>query len=1024
MKNRIIYICLLLITPLFLKGQDEPKREMRSTWIATVSNLDWPKSEHRNNPEAQKTDLINMFEMIRSTNLNAVFLQVRPECDALYQSAYEPWSRYLTWNQGDDPGYDPLQFAIEEGHKRGIEVHAWLNPYRINASSNDGGEYYHSTHIYMEHPEWTIAYDNGRKILNPGNPEVMSYIGNVVRDLVSNYNIDGVHFDDYFYAYGGTPSSLDEPEYTAYGNGMSLGDWRRDNVNRMMDTVYTTIQDVNASVRFGVSPFGIYKSGLPQGISGLDSYSTIYCDPIAWLQDGTVDYLTPQIYWPTGGAQDFETLTNWWADSCFSNNRHLYPGMAIYKLPADPKLKKGMDTDPLLHEFKNYFDWPEMTTADNLTVMEESLLKGTGDPVAEWTLSQVGLQINLIRLKNDKNALGSVFFRTNFITLINGLKDYLTQYIYTRPAIVPEMTWKSGITPPVPQNMRIEEALGDEYYLAWDFTPGINDRFAVYATDEDLTDEQIINDPANLRAVTFETSIALSKLVISNQSKIVVTGINAYGEEGSPSAVYTVNGNVQFVNLVSPSDQSVTGLNSLLAWNADPGNPLYQVQIATTSTFSTVKHTSDWISDTVFLIKNAGLAGETDHYWRVRAKNGTTGPFSGAWMFQTGYPAIPVLSEPVNLAQNTSTNPVIQWNASQVTDTVRIQISTINNFSTIQADESFEATAGTGELTNKLEKDTWYYIRIAGKNEYGESDFSTFHTFKTSAGEIPQAIIVAPDDLNTVASFDKLEWNTTATTGTITYELQIAPDEALSSIIFNSAWISRKEMEISDLQIEGSRTYYWRVRARSQYGTGPFSDTRSFETGYPTRPVITKPQNLSFEVSTKPAIDWEADNNTDSIYIELTQSSSFENIDHSERFDATSGTGTISVSLNPLTSYYLRIRAKNDFGAGIFSSMITFETDMGTSYDQSGKLQGDDIAVYPTFSSNGEIHVRALNPDIRFTKIEVTDILGKVHYLNNATNINSSGFTILTNEFNTGSIYYVRVFHDKGVHITPVIITE
>ncbi len=619
MRKHITLIYILMLVPALMAGQNEPKHELRSTWIASVANIDWPKYEHRNNAAAQQADLINMLEEFRETNMNAVFLQVRPECDALYQSAYEPWSRYLTWAQGTDPGYDPLQFAVEEGHKRGIEVHVWLNPYRINASSNDGGSYYHEDHVYVEHPEWAIEYESGRKILNPGLPEVMSYIGRVVRDIVSNYNIDGMHFDDYFYSYDGTPAALDAAEYAAYGDGMSLGDWRRSNVNRMVDTVYTAIQDINPGVRFGVSPFGIYKNGVPPGIIGFDAYSTIYCDPMAWLRDGTVDYLTPQLYWPTGGAQDFETLVNWWADSCHHYGRHLYPGMGTYRLSASPGEKKGLETDTLLHESKYYIDRVMEIAKENLSYMEQSLLKGTGDPVAAWTLGQIGVQIGLIRANNSQNALGSVFFSAKDIRRVSGLKDYLTQNMFTHPAIIPEMTWKTVPTPVSPVNIRTEELLG-EYHLSWDFSSDSNDRFAVYATEEDVPESEIINNPSNLQSVTFDLTVPLSQLVISKESFIVVTAINAIGQEGPPATRHILDESVPFVTLKAPADGSVLGMDAQLEWESGFTDPMYQLQISTTSSFSTIVYSSEWSGTRIFAINNAGLAGETDHYWRVRAK--------------------------------------------------------------------------------------------------------------------------------------------------------------------------------------------------------------------------------------------------------------------------------------------------------------------------------------------------------------------------------------------------------------------
>ena len=193
-----IFIIAVLISLLSINSysQNYPLTELRGVWVATVSNLDWP--DKYKNSEGQKSDFVQMLDSLKKININVVFLQVRTECDAFYESAYEPWSRFLTGTQGQNPGYDPLQFAIGECHKRGMELHAWLNPYRINVSINDGGNYYADNNVYVLHPDWTIVYANNKKILNPGLPDVQGYIKKIVGNIINNYDVDGIHFDDYF----------------------------------------------------------------------------------------------------------------------------------------------------------------------------------------------------------------------------------------------------------------------------------------------------------------------------------------------------------------------------------------------------------------------------------------------------------------------------------------------------------------------------------------------------------------------------------------------------------------------------------------------------------------------------------------------------------------------------------------------------------------------------------------------------------------------------------------------------------
>ncbi|MEA1897319.1 MAG: family 10 glycosylhydrolase [Bacteroidota bacterium] len=977
-----LLLLLFLFSFIITTAQEEPKRELRSTWIATVGNIDWPKYTDRNNAAAQQADLISMLELYKASNLNAVFLQVRTECDALYQSAYEPWSRYLTWAQGTDPGYDPLQFAIEETHKRGIELHVWLNPYRINASTNDGGSYYHSTHIYKEHPEWAIEYtsgdDAGKKILNPGRPEVMSYIGSIVRDIVSNYSIDGVHFDDYFYAYGGTPTALDAVEYAAYGSGMTLGDWRRDNVNRMIDTVFSVIQEINPDVRFGVSPFGIYKNGVPQGIIGFNAYTIIYCDPLAWLKAGTVDYLTPQIYWPTGGAQDFETLVNWWADSCYHYDRHLYAGQATYKLPDVPGLKKAIQADSLLHESKYYFDFPpsQPEELDNLSNLEAAAIKGTGDPVAPWTLGQIGVQIDIIRSNKDKNGLGSVYFSAKDFTRVRGLAEYLTQNKYTHPVIIPEMTWKTGAIPVAPQNLRTE-IIDNKYCLVWDFAMSLNDRFAVYASEDDLSPGEIISDAKNLQAISFEPSMLLSDLVISANSYIVVTTVSAIGKEGVPSLRFVLDNSIPFVDLVLPENGDTIAFSDSLFWESDFTDPLYQLQIAANSTFSTIVYTSGWMTDTIFSIENSSLNGETWYFWRVSAKDGAEGPYSGARSFYTGYPAVPELISPANLSQNVSTKPKIKWNATVDTDSIRVLISESNSFIPLVAEEVFIASGGEGILSTELNKDTWYYLKIRGENDYGAGKFTGSHVFKTTAGEIPEVSILSPEDNTTVASFDILDWETTTTTGTITFYMEVALDINFSSIMYNTSWISQDEMVISETNLEGGRTYYWRVKAKSEFGESEFTDSRTFISGYPTRPSITQPAHLSQGNNTWTVVAWIADAETDTVYIEVSKTSDYAIIAHNEKFEEDPGSGQLSSSLDPETWYFIHLRAENEYGGGVFSSNKYFKTGLASGVHGGNKLDTESVVIFPNVLNSGEFIVRLKLENSSDIRIHIYDVTGK-----------------------------------------------
>ena len=304
-------------------------RELRGAWVATVWNINFPTST---GAEAQQAELEAMVNTLADQNFNAIFFQVRPEGDALYDSALEPWSRYLTGTQGQDPGYDPLATLISLAHHRGLEVHAWLNPYRAKASASSTAV---SPHATIDDPTSCLEY--GSYVwMDPGAPSVQARTEAVIVDLVERYDLDGVHFDDYFYPY---PTDVDFPDdatFAAYGGGLDRDDWRRANVNKLVASVSAAIDAADPTVRFGISPFGLYRNGVPEGTWGFDPYEGLYADALHWVEEGQVDYLAPQLYWPsTSEGQAYGTLVDWWATSVGAHGRLLFPGNYLAKLGTD-----------------------------------------------------------------------------------------------------------------------------------------------------------------------------------------------------------------------------------------------------------------------------------------------------------------------------------------------------------------------------------------------------------------------------------------------------------------------------------------------------------------------------------------------------------------------------------------------------------------------------------------------------------------------------------------------------------------
>lgn len=310
-------------------------REFRAAWMATVFNLDWPASPGLS-PAEQQAQLVAQLDAAARLHLNALIFQVRPSGDAVYPSSLEPWSGFISGATGRSPGYDPLKFAVTEAHRRGLELHAWFNPFRARASKSHGPA---GNHLATRHPEWTRSYGGGLWF-DPGEPGVRQHTIRVIADVAQRYAVDGIHIDDYFYPYppkgtsgmGASPFP-DDATYARYGRGRDRAAWRRSNVNAFVSEMYTAVKRIRPSAKVGISPFGIWRPGVPTSIKGkLDSYEHLGADARTWLASGWCDYLSPQLYWSINPPdQSFATLLPWWHQQNRSG-RHLWPGMAIDRI--------------------------------------------------------------------------------------------------------------------------------------------------------------------------------------------------------------------------------------------------------------------------------------------------------------------------------------------------------------------------------------------------------------------------------------------------------------------------------------------------------------------------------------------------------------------------------------------------------------------------------------------------------------------------------------------------------------------
>ncbi|MCX6313346.1 MAG: family 10 glycosylhydrolase [Sphingobacteriales bacterium] len=349
MKNkkflfRLRTSCLLFIllgSSVFSKAQ--VNTEFRGVWVATVDNIDWPKKGDYNT-ESQKAAFIKLLNMHKLNGMNAMIVQVRPAADAFYPSPFEPWSEWLTGKQGlpPSPYYDPLEFMITETHKRGMEFHAWMNPYRaiFNINSSSIAE----AHITKIHPDWFLTYGD-KQYFDPGNREVQQYVCNVVKDVVSRYAVDAIHFDDYFYPYRIPGKEFpDDAKYQQYGGGMNKDDWRRSNTDSIIYKLSKVIKEANAKCQFGISPFGVWRNIDKDPVNGSNTkagqtnYDDLYADILLWLKKGWIDYVAPQLYWEFGHkAAPFEVLVDWWGQHSYG--KKCYIGLGIYRANSNTAWK-------------------------------------------------------------------------------------------------------------------------------------------------------------------------------------------------------------------------------------------------------------------------------------------------------------------------------------------------------------------------------------------------------------------------------------------------------------------------------------------------------------------------------------------------------------------------------------------------------------------------------------------------------------------------------------------------------------
>jgi uncharacterized lipoprotein YddW (UPF0748 family) len=496
----------LLLTLFFLEGcnaqsaEDEnimpPKREFRAVWIATVDNIDWPSSK-RMEPDEQRREFSSLLDFHKKVGMNAVFVQVRAAGDAFYAKSSEPWSEWLTGRQGQvpNPMWDPLDFMINESHKRGLEFHAWLNMNRLVHKSSTSVS---SQNISKTHPEWILSYD-GYKLFDFGLPEVRQFITDMTVNVARNYDVDGIHFDDYFYPYAVAGAVIqDDVTYKKYGQSFpNKGDWRRNNIDLLVKQIHDALLLVNPRLKFGISPFAVWrnKGSDPEGSKthgALASYDDLFADSRKWIHEGWIDYIAPQVYFSSGfNKVPFKNMVDWWGENSFG--RHFYVGIGAYRA-------------------------------------------GYKDKDATWANpTEIPNQIRYLR--NDE-ADGAIFFSSRSLVANSlGFVDSLRKDFFRYPALVPTMPWKDKIPPLSPKSLKAT-LLASGLELFWEKPDAAQDgdRATYYVVYRFSADEKpTAHDPRKIIGMCYEGEKFVDTSIVSGQRYVYyITAVDRLHNEGRP----------------------------------------------------------------------------------------------------------------------------------------------------------------------------------------------------------------------------------------------------------------------------------------------------------------------------------------------------------------------------------------------------------------------------------------------------------------------------------------------------------
>ncbi len=780
-KLTLIIIALLALT---VTAQTVAvKREARGVWL-TAYLSEWPSGAiTATNANTMKKACQKMLDTLAVNNMNVVYFHVRAMCDALYNSAYEPWSSYCSSSRGTPPAFDPLEFIVDEAHKRGIELYAWVNPYRYMPKTRttwgtDSRNYENS------HPEWLMKTDY-ETILNPGIPEVRQRVVDVCRDIITKYDVDGLVFDDYFYNQDNPSFTLDAVQYNAYraaGGTLSQADWRRENVNQMVYDVNQMVKQTKPWVRFGISPAGVACSSPTVAAQyGVDpspgndwQYNQIYSDPMAWISRGTIDFVSPQVYWNTSG--NYDEVTDWWGMVGHKFNRHVYISGYAVEASSDA-----------------------------------------------WSLPEYLLQVNVMRQAMTSGVYGLIYFRYNtWRTLsqtvdgrVTQLRHYLKRNVFTTPAIMPVPAWlKPDRVYTTVSNVRLD---GDS--LRW--TPDQNVRYVVYAIPDGVTDAQFRCQPEYMLGISYSPAYGIDAAHRTGY-RYAVTILDRWENEYAPVMLGATPQAAPKPTITAPAEGANVSRLGKLQWTA-PGASLFTVEVYGDAGLTQQVTRVEVDSTSLPVAALQGLALGERYWWRVVARGvNLWDNASDAHSFVLGAIAI---TAPAGGATDVSLTPTITWNNMGSGTSYLLELSTTANMSAVK----YSVTTTEPQHTvpdYKLAGATTYYARLTA-TQGGQTEQSPIVSF-TTVEVIPSVptVLVPATDGGPLYGTSRIQVEPEQGIGSLRVEIS-----ATSTFLTRSTYKatitdgSFRSVELQDItgvgrQVEGT-TYYVRTRfAYTTFATG------------------------------------------------------------------------------------------------------------------------------------------------------------------------------------------------------------